>query len=656
MIAGIFLIVCGSLHAAPPTDIVRDKTAVSAATWRDFSDGNLDKLQTELEETLETGEALPSGLPKLEHQFRGIRSGGVHRMCNNAWAKLFKKMDDWIAKYPDSDTPKILRMGLLSEQVRHFGGSRSCRCKEGTKPARRERALKLAKQAFEELDSAGCTHPEFFLIGLELMGEEETSLEELEAFFGRSMDRNPGYLGTHFEFLTSVLQKEGREAFVEKSEKIVAKMPPAQAKIIFGRHMWVLYQRSYIGYFKANPELWKKTRESFVALIESVDDPRPAAHTYFQIAHRMDDMVAGKEAWPLTGREVYPPVWSTNGEFLAAQLWVEGLDRPATGGSGEAAGGAGTIYLESAPTSLESLATSPDGRWLAAGGDDGRVRLIALPDERLVWTSELLGAAPQAITELAFSKDSALLAVAASRSDRHYYADEEAAKARILIFETGTTPVKSTEFECSGNTVGGLCFTIRPDGSELLLIGNGDSGVRSSPLAWELSTGELRKLPEDRKDHRHHLRELTVNADGSKLVMNCNRALEVVDLNADKTVPYGQSVDQFVVTIVCHPTDPNLAWSGAPPTRRKPDRNGHLVRWNLETAKPRKMTLSDLTGGILALSISPDGRTLAGGCDDGMTRLWDSETGNQLAIFLKWCGIGPGHGFFTRRAQDLYRE
>ncbi len=73
---------------------------------------------------------------------------------------------------------------------------------------------------------------------------------------------------------------------------------------------------------------------------------------------------------------------------------------------------------------------------------------------------------------------------------------------------------------------------------------------------------------------------------------------------------------------------------GVGATSKGADRNGHIVRWNLETAKPEKMSLSDLTGGIVSISVSPDGRTLAGGCDDGMTRLWDSASGNQLAIFL----------------------
>ena len=60
-----------------------------------------------------------------------------------------------------------------------------------------------------------------------------------------------------------------------------------------------------------------------------------------------------------------------------------------------------------ARTFIWSLAFSPDGRWLAAGGSDGWVRLWELPSGTLVYAARLHSAA---VTGLAFSPDGRVLA------------------------------------------------------------------------------------------------------------------------------------------------------------------------------------------------------------------------------------------------------
>ena len=66
----------GNLHGAPHTNIIRDKTKVMNETWKNFSEGKIDKLERELRESMRNHTEMSSGLPKLEYQFRGIRSGG----------------------------------------------------------------------------------------------------------------------------------------------------------------------------------------------------------------------------------------------------------------------------------------------------------------------------------------------------------------------------------------------------------------------------------------------------------------------------------------------------------------------------------------------------------------------------------------------------
>jgi WD40 repeat protein len=224
-------------------------------------------------------------------------------------------------------------------------------------------------------------------------------------------------------------------------------------------------------------------------------------------------------------------------------------------------------------------AISPDGRRLAALWPGGLVHLFDLANGKRL---QLLAGSASA-TCLAFSPDGKLLAAPAP-------------DGRISLWNITTgKPVQHLSSDFEPAQFLSLCFS--PDGRTLSASALSESSVQDNPgkcavSCWELASGSMRYRP-------------TMSQSDRK---SPNYGTEQVDIAEDITIAF-----------VFAPDGKHIAAAGP----------RHIRLWDAHTGKEvRRFGGAAITGPSAA--ISPDGKLLVAGRDDGGIRFWDIATGTVL--------------------------
>jgi WD40 repeat protein len=258
---------------------------------------------------------------------------------------------------------------------------------------------------------------------------------------------------------------------------------------------------------------------------------------------------------------------------------------------------------------VESLAYSPDGKYLASGS----FREVKIWDARTGELRKTIGGFAERVVCLAFSPDSKQLACGGGPPTQE-------GELKILEVESGKVALTITD-KLHSDTVFGVAFS--PDGKRLAGCG-ADKFVK----VWELPSGKFLKSFEG---HTHHVMGVGFSADGKLLASaGADNVVKVWDYEKGEQARTINAGSKQLTALAFVPRKSEfLTVSGDSQARM----------WNVNGGNVRNFPAADF---LYCVAVSPDGSVVAAGGQDGAVRLFNGSSGALVKSLLPPDAGKPG--------------